>query len=131
MQAIKKKISGFTLIELLVVIAIVAILASVVLSKVSGGKGKAQDAKTFASLRSAQQVATYCLDGNQNLSVPNIGNPICAGQENWPAPVGSGWVYADFGSCTFDGDVSDNTFSYCVHNGVSVISCSQNGCLKS
>lgn len=122
---------GFTLIELLVVIAIIGILASIVISNVSGARAKAQEAKTIASLRSAQQVATYCMDSHANLSTPDIASAICVGQKNWPAPVGLGWSYADFGACVFDGDVSDDSFMYCANNGSSVITCTENGCLKS
>ena len=121
--------TGFTLIELLITMAVVGVLATVVVQNVSGAKAKAQEARTVASLRSAQQVATYCLDSKNNLNTPNIANVICAGQGNWPAPVGMGWEYADTALCTFDGDVSDGTFKYCATDGTKTISCTESGCL--
>jgi prepilin-type N-terminal cleavage/methylation domain-containing protein len=124
----RKDTSAFTLIEILIVIAIIGILASVVIRNVSGAKARAQEAKTIASLRSAQQVATYCMDDHANLNTPNISNTICAGQRNWPAPVGYGWAYGTAGTCGFDGDVSDNTFLYCATNGTKTVTCTQNGC---
>jgi type IV pilus assembly protein PilA len=124
------KSRGFTFIELLVVIAIIGILASVVIRNVSGAKAKAQEVKTIASLRSAQQVATYCMDRGNDLNTPDITNPICTGQDNWPAPVGLGWSYTDAGSCTFDGDVSDNTFMYCATDGTTVTACTETGCTQ-
>ena len=125
---INKGKQAFTLIELLVVIAIIGILASVVLGRLSGARASAQNAKTMASLRSAQTAASFCVQDNENLTVPNIANVICVGQSNWPAPVGDGWSYGNFGACAFDGDVSDSTFTYCANNGTTVISCTESGC---
>lgn len=125
-----KKSDAFTLIELLIVIAILGILASIIIPTLSGARPKAQEVKTFASLRSAQQVATYCADDGNDLNTPDISNPICSGQGNWPAPVGDGWAYSDFGGCVFDGDVADRSFMYCATNGVNVISCTETGCMK-
>lgn len=122
---------GFTLIELLVVISIIGILASIVLSSVLGARVRAQQAKTIASLRSAQTTATYCMDDENDLSVPNISNTICFSQDNWPAPVGQGWNYQDAGTCVFDGDVSDRTFMYCATDGTTVIACTEEGCTVS
>ncbi len=127
---LEKKEKAFTLIEILIVMAIIGILASVVIRSVTRAKPLAQEAKTMASLRSAQQVATFCMDDHANLNTPDIANLICAGQKNWPAPVGYGWSYGDAGSCGFDGDVSDNTFLYCATDGTTVITCTQNGCTK-
>jgi prepilin-type N-terminal cleavage/methylation domain-containing protein len=127
----KHRTSGFTLIEMLVVIAILGILASVVLNSVAGARAKAHQAKTEASLRSAQTTATYCMDSGNDLNTPDIANLICTGQGNWPAPVGAGWVYGDAGSCGFDGDVSDNDFLYCATNGITVITCTDTGCSTS
>ena len=124
------KSKAFTIIELLIVIAIIGILASVIISSVGHAKPMAQEAKTIASLRSAQQVAVYCVDSKNNLNTPDVANLICAGQGNWPAPVGEGWVYGNFGACSFDGNVSDGTFTYCANDGVDVISCSDTGCRK-
>ena len=123
-------VRAFTIIEVLIVMSIIGILASIILGTVGTAKPKAQTAKTLASLRSAQQVAVYCVDGNNNLNFPNIANLICDGQGNWPAPVGDGWSYGDAGTCSFDGDVSDGTFMYCASNGTDVIQCSDTGCRK-
>ena len=132
MREAQKRIEAFTLIELLITIAIVGILASLVISNVSGGRILAQQAKTEASLRSAQAVAIYCLDMNTNLNVPNIANTICDGQGNWPAPVGFGWIYDEDGtSCGLDMDVSDGSFLYCASDGTRTITCTENGCIKS
>jgi len=126
----RSKITAFTLIEILVVIAIIGILATVVLSSVSGAKTKAQEAKTIASLRSAQYITIFCMDSGNDLSAPDITSDICTGQDKWPAPVGDGWVYGDAGSCGFDGDVSDNTFLYCATDGSTIVTCTENGCAK-
>ncbi len=119
---------GFTFVELIIVIGVMGILASIVLSNISGARAQAQQAKTVASLRSAQTTATYCADDTQNLNTPDIANTICTGQRNWPAPVGNGWLYQDAGSCVFDGDVSDRTFMYCATDGTQVITCTVEGC---
>lgn len=121
--------SGFTLMEVLVVITIVGILANIVLSNVIGARASAQTAKTEASLRSAQAVATYCMDEGKNLTVPDITNAICDGQDVWPAPVGDGWSYGDAGTCVFDGDTSDSNFMYCASRGSQVIQCTDMGCI--
>ncbi len=123
--------NGFTLIELLITIAIVGVLASVVISNVSGGRALAQQAKTEASLRSAQTVAIYCLDVNSDLNAPNIAHVICDGQGNWPAPVGFGWEYQESPCESFDGDVSNGSFLYCASDGTRTITCTENGCIKS
>jgi type IV pilus assembly protein PilA len=122
---------GFTLIELLIVIGIIGILASVVLTNVSGARALAQQAKTEASLRSAQTVAMYCLDAGKGLETPIFGQIICDGQGTWPAPVGLGWEYQLAPCASFDGDVSDGTFTYCASDGTRTITCSENGCNKS
>lgn len=124
-----RKSAAFTIIELLLVVAIIGILASVVLARVGGAKASAQKARTEASMRSAQTAATFCMDSSNDLNTPDIANLICAGQGNWPAPVGFGWAYGNFGTCSFDGDVSDNTFMFCANDGVKVISCTETGCV--
>jgi len=121
-------IAGFTLIELLMVIAIIGVLSSIVLSNLSGARNSAQEAKTEVSLRTAQTASLVCMDGGDNLTVPDVANAICPGQDNWPAPVGLGWVYGTVGTCGFDGDTSDNTFLFCATDGVSVVTCTQDGC---
>jgi type IV pilus assembly protein PilA len=126
-----RRSGGFTFIELMIVIGIIGILATVVLSNITSARAKAHQAKTEASLRSAQTTATYCMDSGNDLNMPDIANLICAGQRNWPAPVGSGWVYGDAGSCGFDGDVSDKNFLYCATNGTTVITCTDMGCSTS
>jgi prepilin-type N-terminal cleavage/methylation domain-containing protein len=62
---------SFTLVELMVTIAIMGTIASIVLSNITEMRVKAQQAKTVASLRSAQTTATYCVDDNQNFNTPD------------------------------------------------------------
>ncbi len=121
---------AFTLIEVLIVMAIIGILATVVVTELMGGRTSAQQAKTMASLRSAQTIAMFCRDDGYDLSVPSITNVICTGQENWPAPVGDTWLYGTVATCGFDGDVSDGDFYFCATNGTVVINCTEDGCLS-
>ena len=59
---------GFTIIELLVVIAIIGILASIVLTSLSGAKGKARDSRRVADIKSIQLALS--LYYNDNLMYP-------------------------------------------------------------
>ena len=116
--------------EMLLVVMIVGILASVIMARASTAKKKADAARTLASMRSAVGTATTCLDDGNDLNPPVIGTPICAGEDDWPAPIGSGWVYGDFGGCVFEGDVGDSDFTYCANDGTDLITCTPLSCIK-
>ena len=54
---------GFTLVELLVVIAIIGVLSAIVLSSLTGARGKSRDAKRVASLHEmAKLIAIFDTD---------------------------------------------------------------------
>ena len=53
---------GFTLIEMLVVIAIIAILSGIIMTNLSGAKGKARDAKRISDLGSIQVALSLYFD---------------------------------------------------------------------
>jgi len=119
---------GFTLIELLVVIVIIGILSSVVLSKITSARVRAQQAKTLTNMKSTQDVAVSCSSLGHNLTTPDVSQPMCNGEGNWSGKLGAGWSYGDAGGCAFDGEVSDGTFMFCATNGTHVIACTQRGC---
>ena len=62
-DASNMKLRGFTIIELLVVVAIIGILASIVLTSLSGAKAKSRDSRRVADIKSIQlALALYYSD---------------------------------------------------------------------
>ncbi len=57
---------GFTLIELLVVIAIIAVLSSIVMASLNGGRSKARDATRLATMRQISYALELYYYANNN-----------------------------------------------------------------
>ncbi len=71
------KQKGFTLIELLVVIAIIGILASIVLTSLSGATNKAKRASALASVSSVGTELILCIDDSATPVQPIVLASIC------------------------------------------------------
>ena len=113
---------GFTLIELLVVIAIIGVLASVVITSLTGAREKASRAATLATLKGVIPELTTCKDdqgAGYIEAIPTVdttficqdldtGNAALVGHEGifWPALSG-GWTYNQP-----TGALSDDTYSF-------------------
>lgn len=67
----KKHFFGFTLIEMLVVVAIFAILASLVLARVTSAKANARDAKRVESIRQLENALDLYKNSNNSYPVCN------------------------------------------------------------
>lgn len=79
---LKKFKVGFTLIELLVVISVIGILATVIVTSLSGARVKSRDAKRIADLKNIQLALQYYYD--------KYGTFVVAGT-GW-AGGGNGWM---------------------------------------
>ncbi len=94
------KSRGFTLIELLVVIAIIGILASIVLTSLSGATNKAKKASALATVSGLGTEMTLCYDDSLTLNNPVTPGTtqICTGGNHtvtWPAlPAGNPYQYS-------------------------------------
>lgn len=96
-QSIKK---GFTLIELLVVIAIIALLAGIILVRLTSTKDKVRYTKTISDMETIQKAAEmfYYRHGRYDDLYPSGDSKATADLSqfisgDWPAPPCPGWEY--------------------------------------
>lgn len=87
------KARGFTLIELLVVIAIIGILASIVLSSLSGAHAHARDAKRVSDLRNLQNaLELYQVTNGSYPSTSGNWWGNCSGYGSHGITGANGWI---------------------------------------
>ena len=87
-----KRQKGFTLIELLVVIAIIGILATVVLTSLTGARDKASDAKLKSQAQSMHPTAIMYYDNAD----PHAYTGLCAANGNATNPGLADMLGTDF-----------------------------------
>jgi prepilin-type N-terminal cleavage/methylation domain-containing protein len=133
---------GFTLIELLVVIAIIGILAAIVLTSLSGGKGKAIKASAMTVVSGLRSEIIACkTDSGTNIVPPknntgngyictktlNYANPQGGFNSNWPV-LPNGYQYSSSSTdytAMANGTALPATF-YLWHANYPLVTCNQN-----
>jgi len=89
------RVRGFTLIELLVVIAIVGMLASIVLTSLSGARERARNTSYLAAIREYQKALDFYYDDHGSYPVTGIVQNACIGTGHENARCFGNAAYAE------------------------------------
>jgi prepilin-type N-terminal cleavage/methylation domain-containing protein len=88
-------IGGFTLIEMLVVIAIIAILSGIIITNLSGAKGKARDSKRVSDLGNIQMALELYFDRCNSYPISPL-NSTGSGCTKFNTNTNAMYTFSDF-----------------------------------